>query len=290
MRRWQGVLLGLVSGLVVGCTTGDTVRPAGWWGRRPLEQPSGPDIVLMQIALIERPAGDCYLNQRLWPLVDETVIPGDHRYVLEQNGFRVGQVGGLPPPELLGLLTSERSCINPRAVRLHVGDTKTVLLGPVVEHCRFQVEQDGEREPVALEQAEVMLAVVPSLTVDGQVRLEFTPQVESGERRLVPGAADDHSRMVLRAQRDLNRYPTLNWEVSLAPNEYVVVGARYDRPGSLGYQAFVRGDEAPAVQRLLVIRTCRTAPDAPDEGDDAPGRAPPVASQASSSAVPGRGP
>jgi hypothetical protein len=74
--------------------------------------------------------------------------------------------------------------------------------------------------------------------------------------------------------------------VTLAPNEYVVVGARFDRPGSLGYQAFVRADESPPVQRLLVIRTSRTAPDAPDDGDDGLERSPPVASQASSSAVP----
>jgi hypothetical protein len=74
--------------------------------------------------------------------------------------------------------------------------------------------------------------------------------------------------------------------VTLGANEYVVVGARFDRPGSLGCQAFVRADESPPAQRMLVIRTCRTAPDAPDDGDDILGRSPPVASQASTSAVP----
>jgi hypothetical protein len=286
MRRWQGVLLGLVSGLLVGCTTGGAARSTSWFGGlRPLQVPSAPDIVQMHVALIERRVGDTYLNERLWPLVDESAVPTEHKWALEQNGFRTGQVGGLPPPELLALLTSERSCVNPRHIRLHVGDTKCLLLGPVQDVCRFHIEENGRADDVVLEQAQVMLAVVPSLAPDGRIRLHFTPQVEHGERRLVPGAAEDHSHMVLRPQRDVSRYTALCWEVALAANEYVVVGARFDRPGSLGCQAFVRADESPPVQRLLVIRTSRTAPDAPDQGDDGLERSPPVASQASSSAV-----
>jgi hypothetical protein len=285
MRRWQGVLLGLLSGLLVGCTTGGDVRPAPWLRRmRPLQVPSGPDIVLMHVVLLERPVGDRYLNEGLWPMVDESGIPSEHKWVLERNGFRTGQVGGLPPPELLALLTSERSCVNPQQVRLHVGSSKDVLLGPVQAACRFQVEQEGREDDVVLQQAQMMLSVVPALVPDGRIRLTFTPVVEHGERRLMPGPAEDHSCLVLRPQRDVNRYPALSWDVTLAPNEYVVVGARYDRPESLGYQAFVRADESPPVQRLLAIRTSRTAPDAPDDGDDGP---PPVASQASSSEVPG---
>jgi hypothetical protein len=284
MRRWQVVLLGLLSGLLLGCTTGDTLHPAAWWGRKPMLQlPTGVDVVQMEVALLERQVGDRYLNERLWPLVDETAIPSEHQWVLEQNGFRTGQVGGLPPPELLALLTSERSCINPRRIWFHAGDTKTVLLGPELASCRFLLTQDNQQELVALDRAQVMLAVVPQLAPGGQVRLHFTPQVEHGEQRLVPGASDDHSHLVLRPQRDLNQYPGLGWDVTLAPNEYVVVGARYDRPGSLGYRAFVRTDESPPVQRLLVIRISRTAPDAPEDGDDGPRRAPSVASEAAAS-------
>jgi hypothetical protein len=280
------MLLGVLSGLLLGCTTADPVRPAALWGRgRPLQQPAGPDVVLLHVALVECLVGDRYINEGLWPLADETAIPSEHRYVLEQNGFRVGQLGGVPPPELLGLLTSKRSCINPQAVRFHVGDTKTVLLGPVLERCRFQLNLDGQREPVAFEQAQVLLGILPSLAPEGKLRLEFTPQIESGERRLVLAPDDDHAHLMPRPQRDLNRYPALGWDVTLAPNEYVVVGARYDRPGSLGYQAFVRTDETPPVQLLLAIRACRTAPDEPDD-DAGTVRAPSVASEASSSVVP----
>jgi hypothetical protein len=80
----------------------------------------------------------------------------------------------------------------------------------------------------------------------------------------------------------------LGWDVTVAPNEYVVLGARSDRPATLGHASFVRGGEAVPVQRLLVIRTTR-----PDKGleptatAEAPAelslrsKAPPLALQAS---------
>jgi hypothetical protein len=263
-------------------------------GQRPLQVPAGADIVRMDVALLERRAGDAYLNEGLWTLADEGGVPLESRATLEENGLRIGQIGGLPPPELLALLTSERSCANPRQIRLHAGDAKDLLLGPVLPACRFQLRPDGESDPVALEQAQFMLTVVPTLTRDGRVCLHFTPQVEHGEAQLVAGPAADHSGMVLQRQRAVNRYNALSWDVTLAPNEYVVVGARAQRRESLGYQAFVRPQESPPVQRLLVIRTSRTAPGAPDDtpGDDAESmqRCPPVAFQASSSPAAGKGP
>jgi hypothetical protein len=80
--------------------------------------------------------------------------------------------------------------------------------------------------------------------------------------------------------------------VSLEPNEYVVVGARSDRPGTLGHQAFVRRDEATPVQRLLVIRTGRMAPSvtaalASSDEDEEAMPTPSLALQASCSAVRG---
>jgi hypothetical protein len=285
MRRWRGVLVGLLAGLCVGCITGDGARPAStlFGGLRPLQVPAGADIVRLDVALLERRVGDPYLNEGLWTLADEGGVPLESRAMLEENGFRIGQVGGLPPPELLALLTSERSCANPRQIRLHAGDAKDLLVGPILPVCRFQLQADGEPEAVSLEQAQLMLSVVPTLTRDGRIALHFTPQVEHGEAQLVACPAADHSGMVLQRQRAVNRYAALSWDVTLAPNEYVVVGARGERRESLGYQAFVRPQESPPVQRLLVLRASRTAPGAPDDTDDSIRRCPPVALQASSS-------
>jgi hypothetical protein len=245
----------------------------------PLQAPAGVDIVRMDVALLERRAGDAYLNDGLWALTDESGIPLECRTMLEENGFRIGQIGGIPPPELLALLTSKRSCANPRQIRLHAGAAQELSLGPLMPSCRFQLAEDGATDAVALEQAQLMLMVVPRLKSDGRIGLRFTPQIEHGEARLVACPAADHTGMMLQRQRSLCRYPALSWEVALAPNEFVVVGARAERPESLGQVAFVRTQESPPVQRLLVIRTSRTAPGEPDDtpGDGGFPRCPPVA-------------
>lgn len=294
MRQWHGLLLGLMTGVLAGCTAPEPPRTGSWQaGMSPFQAPSGADVVQMQVALLERRAGDAYLNEGLWALADEGAVPLDRKAVLEDNGFRIGQVAGMPPPELLALLTSDRSCVNPRQLRLHTGDAKELMLGPAQPSLRFRVVQDGHADDVAVEQAQAMLVVVPGLAPDGSVRLHFTPQVQYGETRMTPCPAADHSGITLQCQRASSRYPALGFEVTLAPNEYVVIGGRADRPGSLGCQAFLRSDETPAVQRLLVIRTGRTVPEGADElpdGDEATQRPPPVAYHASRSAAGGTAP
>lgn len=295
-QRWA-LLLGLLAGSFVGCATDQPTHSTSWLDRlRGVRGPTGPDVVMMEVALLERPVGDRYLNQDLWALADEGVVAMERRALLEDNGLRIGQVGGITPAELQALLTSERSNVNPRLIELHAGNPTTVLLGPKAPQCRFQVHQGDELTPVTLEMAQCTLSVLPTLTADGHTRLKFTPQFFHGETKLLPQPAPDGSGWVLQEQRPTERFPDLSWEVVLAPNEYVMIGARFDRPDTLGHQCFVRGDEPAPVQRLLVIRTGRpkagleldSGPAATE--DDSFSRAPPLALQASWSTARGSGP
>ncbi len=106
------------------------------------------------------------------------------------------------------------------------------------------------------------MSVVPSLTEDGRTRLRFIPEVRHGEKITVPQAAEDGSGLRLQEQRPTKSYAGLAWEVTLQPNQYLVVGTRSDRPESLGYQCFSRHDGATPMQRVLVIRCCRGVSDA----------------------------
>lgn len=286
---------GLLCVLLAGCLSHETAHKAAWLERlRPFQGPDVADVVVMDVALLERPVGDHYLNADLWDLADEQVVPLEQKSLLEENGFRVGQVGGITPPGLQALLTSERSCVNPRRIQTHAGNATTVMLGTTQVRCRYEVRQEGQVIPVELEQARCTLLVVPTLTRDGRTKLRFTPQVQHGESSLQPCPAADRSGWVIQEQRPLEDYPALAWEVSLAPNEYVLVGARYDCPESLGHQAFFQKEGPSPVQRLLVIRTGRSnlepdpfpAPTAP-AGDPAFSKSPSLAFQASYSAVRG---
>lgn len=291
MRRGQGLLLGLMAGMLLGCVSGEPVRSVSWLDRlRASRGPLAQDVVQMDVALIERPIGDPYLDRDLWTFADEQAIGLEHKALLEDNGFRIAQVGGIPPTGFQDLLTSERSCINPMRFQLHAGGSKPVSLGPPLPTCRFELRQDGRKTPTVLDRAECLLVVAPTLTSDGRTRLHFTPTIRHGENLLIPRPAADHSGW--DRQRPTEEYPGLSWDVSLAPNEYVIVGTRYDRPGTLGHEFFLRANDPRPVQRLLVIRTGRAAADLdPVEGDESAGRrSPPLALQASWTSARGRMP
>jgi hypothetical protein len=265
MRHGQGLVIALLAALLAGCADTSTAHSTAWlsrfhWGGGP----QGSDVVQLDVALLERPVGDIYLNQGLWALADEQVVPLESKAVLEDNGFRIGQIGGITPGELQSLLTSERSCIDPRRLQLHAGKPTQVVLGPTAPLCEFRIERDGVQVPVHLEKAQCTLEVVPTLAKDGHTRLRFVPEVQHGETALLRKPAPDLSGWMLKEERPTERYPALSWEVTLASNEYIVIGGRMERPHTFGHECFIRPDEAQQVQRLLVIRTSRVA-----EGDPA---------------------
>ncbi len=298
MRCAWALLLGLLGVLTPGCLSGQKFHRTAWLQRVPFLQKPAPveDLVVMYVALLEAPLGDRYINDELWTQVDEQVVALEHKPVLEDNGLRVAQVGGIIPTRLQGLLTSERSCITPRRLLLHAGDTTTLHLGPQQSECRFDVHQGGHVSAVELDKAQFNFQVKPTLTRDGRTKLHFTPQVQHGDTRWLPRPTKNASGVLAwepHEERPTENYNALAWEVVLSPGEYVLVGARYDRPGTLGRQCFICPDPQAPVQRLLAIRTIRSveavvaASDEADDQDSTP-RAAPLALQASLGGAGGR--
>lgn len=287
MRHGTALLLGLLASALIGCASTEQTRKGNWLDKllRPAG-PTGPDAVQMDVALIERPVGDAYLNKELWLAADEQVVSLDNKATLQDNGFRIAQVGGITPAGLQALLTSDRSCANPRRLRMQTGKATKLVMGPEMADCPCKIFRDGEPIEMAWAKAQCTVEVVPTLTPDGRCRLRFVPQVFHGETSLLPRPAADMSGWILKEERPTERYEKLAWEVTLSPNEYVIVGGRYDRPGTLGQQFFIRPNEQPPVQRLLVIRTNRASMDTdsssitPNSEDGYVPELPPLASRA----------
>jgi len=297
MCRPGALLPGLLLALLAGCAT-DQGTPAAALADRLRGFPSLPsDAVQLEVAVIERRLGDSYLNREVWTFTDEQVVDLEHKAALGDNGFRVGQVVGMTPSGLQSLLTSERACIKHRNYLLGEGKTKSLEIGATVPHCRFSVIQQGEPIEVSLEEAEFSLIVQPTLTGDGRTRLHFTPQVEYGEKLRDFRVAPDGSGYVMAINRPYKTFPALGWDVTLAPNQYVIVGGRLEHPHRLGHECFAQPDEPGAMQRLLVIRTNRAAGGADEEGGvdpqanrEAGDRSVPLALQATWPAVRGNVP
>jgi hypothetical protein len=263
MFRWRHLLPWMLLALVVGCAREQTVRPGGFDALRGGQAPPEADSVLMDVAVIERPVGDRYLNGELWDWTDQHPGSPEQNAALEDNGLRVGRLVGSTPGQLQALLTSKRHCVIRWRQFLPVGRSVALTVGRKVPEARYQVGQDPE---VALEQAQSYLLAMPELTTGGRTRLQFTPQFKYGGTVAEYQAAPDMSGWMLTYGPRSKTYPALGWEVSLAPNEYVLLGATLDNPQSLGYQLFVQDDGQTVTQRVVAIRTGRRA-----DFDDLPG-------------------
>jgi hypothetical protein len=255
--------------LLCGCAVPEAGRPSSWL--ESFKSSKGflrPDVVQLDVALLERPVGDEFLNRDLWNFTDEQMIALERRPIVDENGFRVGLIVGMPPGAFQDLLASERSCINPRRRIVASGKATTQALGAPVAQAQFRVYHGGTPLEVRLDGAEFVLDVAPFLTEDGRTRLHFTPRVQYGEVTRDIRPAPDRSGFTMEMEKPSKTFPELAWEVTLAPHEFLVVGTRLDRPESLGFQAFIQEDASPPVQRLLVLRTARAAPE--PEADDSP--------------------
>jgi hypothetical protein len=281
MRRCGLLVLALVLAPAAGCFTAEPERSITRFAiGGPFTGPQGDDVVQLDVAVLERTVGDPYINKDLWQLADESLSP-DLKPVLQRNGFRACQTGSTPPPGLLDLLRSEKSNFDPRRIRTHADNPTPLALGPLWATCRYDYEQNGVEVPVEVHQAQCVLEVVPALTDDGRVTLRFAPEVRHGTSVLKPRPAQDPSgtkSWTLVPEQPTESYPWLGWEMTLKPNEFVVVGTVLDRPDTLGYRFFLHTEAAAPVQRLLVIRVSR-APrrEAPDVSFD--GRSPPLSLQ-----------
>jgi hypothetical protein len=293
MRHWGALGVGLLTWLLAGCVTGPAGRTTAWLRRSPpVQAPKGPDFIQMEIAVLECPLGDRFINEELWTdsFADEQIVSPEHKEALQANGFRVAQLGGLIPDQLQELLTSSRSNVNPRRRRVMAGYPAALNLGSRAASVHYAITQDGEPVAVDLDQAQCKLIAVPSITPEGRVKLRFTPEVEYGETEMTfQPAPERQEKWQMSLERPRKSYPSLAWEVTLQPNQYMVVGTRIDQPRSLGFASFIQRDEVSGVQRLLVIRTAReTAGGAPrPEGMEevCSRKSPPLAFQAQGSSM-----
>jgi hypothetical protein len=272
---------------LTGCFNPPT-RSTSWLP--PLRSPAAPpnDLVTLEVMLVETQIGNRFLNEEVWNHSDETseqVVALERKGEMNDNGFRLGLLGAVPPAGLQSLLRGGRNYLTPRCMQVTAGEPAAPLhLGPSLARCSYRHPQE-ESNTVELTDAVCSLQIIPTPLDDGRLRLRLSPQVRHGVPHLTPAPAPDRSGWITVTEQPTETYPNLTWDVTISPEEYLLLGTRHDRPGTLGHQCFVRTDEAPPVQRLLVLRARRAAlarstPVAEFPGDPLP-RALPLAMQAS---------
>jgi hypothetical protein len=291
MRRFLAVVLALTVS-VAGCCFFGEKEPlvAEHTVRRPPEGLPSGELVYLDVALIDRPPGDSFLNGELWEGGDEQGVDLDTKPVLEENGLRICQLGGLLPARLQALLTSPRSCTDPRRYRgEEPGKPIAIGVGPLRAECSFTLRLGSKEREVKLKDARCEFEVVPVIEEE-RIRLRFTPQVHHGKARLKPHVArepDGELHWVVEASEPVEEFAPLRFELVVAPGEYVVLGTRLAQKDTLGHSYFLKLGDEPR-QYLLVVRASRAPGSAGP--DDWSNLAPPLALQAGFGAARGSPP
>ncbi len=283
MRHVQAVVIALAAAVMGGCVSDKNGhdRPLTQVRSESPDVPMVGDIVFLDIALVEQPYGDRFLNRDLWDVGDEQGVNLELKPLLEENGLRICQIGGLMPHRLHSLLVSPRSCPEPRRLRAEPGKPTVVAIGPMRAHAVFQLSGQAGARRLDLADAHCQLEVVPTLEDNERIRLRFTPQVRYGPARTAPRVEKDPDgplHWALEAREALEEFPQMRWETVLAPNEFVAIGAHLDHLGTIG-PCFFLPEKSPArKQWLLVLRASHVLYGPPK--DETLTQVPPIAMQA----------
>ena len=240
------------------------------------------EVVYLDVAVLERPCGDTYLDQEVWESGDEQGVELELKPLLEDNGLRVCTFG-LLPDRLQALLASPRFCPSPRRFRTEPDKATPLQVGPVRDVCSFTVRPGGEAKTLSFEQARCEFDVLPVMEDEGRVRLRFTPRVRHGKPRRETHVArdpDGQLRWAMEAAEPTEEFADLRFELCVGSGEYVAVGTWQDKQGTWGHGCFVPAGSK--LQYLLVMRATRA-----QQGDEPAGPIAPLALQATRTAARG---
>lgn len=222
---------------------------------RPFMPPAVAEGLFVESVLVERPIGDAVLDQAVW-VTSAPVLPPEPTALLAENGVRVAVVGGNLPPAFQSLMATEADLVNPHG--LTFGGRKDAVIptaGPI-DPCTFEALTDlaGTRQPFSLRQARSGWQVRPDAIPDGRVKLACEPQVQHGDRQEWLRPTADGTRFVVHGEVPTERFPELGFEVTLGPNDYLLVGWSAASGDTLGGVLFAAVADGRPRQRLLVVR------------------------------------
>jgi hypothetical protein len=275
MRHLPALLLAL-SIACAGCSFFGSKKPGPTHEvQRRAAGSAGPEVVQLNVAVVERPAGDPFLGHEVWESGDEQRVELELKPLLEANGLRVCQFGMLPD-RLQTLLSSPRWCPSPHSYRSEPDKSTPLQIGPVRASCSFGIPTGaGESKAFSFEEARCEFTVLPSLEEDNRVRLSFTPRVRHGKPCRQAHAVrdpDGQRRWAIESSEPTEELTDLRFDLTVAAGEYVAVGAWPDRKGTWGRACFV--PEGGKVQYLLVLHASRLS------GDETASAGAPLARQA----------
>ncbi len=276
-RRIAALVLALAGGCAAsGCMLlkpiGDVFGfwpPASTATTQPLPplQPSR-EAVQIEFTFLERPVGDPLLGTALWSQIDQVgAVSPNEAESLKQLGLRVGNAGAVPTPALERIL-KESQPDDAQASDTHISVKKeTLCIGPGVSppittntlrKCTLDVPLTVGTKEGTYTNFKSVLRLTAHRQQDGWARLEFVPEIHSGQERLRPTSASSGLQSIWQPEmaQEVETLLSHRFSTTLHVGEMVIITA--DAPENrrlFGTQAFVRDQpNTGALQRVLLLR------------------------------------
>jgi hypothetical protein len=141
-----------------------------------------PKRCLLKVAIVTRPFGDRTLNEVVWRVADEQIIPPAERRAWEVNGLRVGRIVGELPLELEAILkdTSPQNKVNPTNFFVDSGEPTLIAVGEPVNEASLLLNRENRiigrdyREPSGF------FRLTPQHEGPNNVSLRMVPEIHHG--------------------------------------------------------------------------------------------------------------
>jgi hypothetical protein len=271
---WLAALVTMLAGACAsGCTAPLIARPSTSAGKSPLHPIElGSDGAALEVVFIRLPPGPCELAEMLWTEVDEQPLALELRRELSRNGFRAGVLSARTSPALAQLLAGNRPSdaagegptaleaeptVTRRMLQVRSGRRAEVIASGAHAQWPVLINEAGQLRGRTYTDAQGILAVKAWPLGDGRLRLHVVPELAYGEVRQHWVGEDGVFR--LQSGKPRQTFEQLALELTLAPNQMLVLGGATERPGSLGHYFFSESSESGrGDSKLLIVRHAQT--------------------------------
>jgi hypothetical protein len=200
-----------------------------------------PKRCLLKVAILSRPAGDPAINEVVWRVADEQIIPPVERQAWEVNGLRVGRIVGDVPLELEAILkeTAPQKKVTPTNFFVDSGSPTLIPVTSTVDEVSLLLNRDNRIFGNDYRAASGYFRVTPQHDGINNVSLRLVPEIHHGpvQRTYQPlptAAAVGPQEFMINDGQHEEPIRELATTLVLEPGQIAVIAARPEYKRSLG--------------------------------------------------------
>lgn len=190
---------------------------------------------------MSRPFGDPTINDVVWRVADEQVIPPAERRAWEVNGLHVGRIIGELPLELEAILkeTAPQKRVNPTNFFVDSGEPTMVIVSPAVDQASLLLNRENRIFGKDFRDASGLFRVTPQQEGANDVSLRLVPEIHHGPTQrnfqAMPTASPvGPQEFMIKSGQQEETIRDLATTLVLAPGQIAVIGYRPEYKRSLG--------------------------------------------------------